>query len=188
MELLGDIKEECIDNYTEKFIDIFHKTLDIHAPLRKQSRKETKLKNKPWLSKGILKSIQQKNLLYKRALKLNGSNTWAQNKVYRNKLTHIKEYAKRLYIKNLVNDNKRYTSSLWKIIDKIIYLKNVKKNNIPNKMHASKSESAQGPQAISNLFSKYFTEIGFNLASTIETPAVIDGKFNATSLIQSEKK
>ena len=44
MELLGDIKEECIDNYTEKFIDIFHKTLNIHAPLRKQSRKETKLK------------------------------------------------------------------------------------------------------------------------------------------------
>ena len=29
MELLGDIKEECIDNYTEKFIDIFHKTLNI---------------------------------------------------------------------------------------------------------------------------------------------------------------
>ena len=44
MELLSDIKEECIDNYTEKFIDIFHKTLNIHAPLRKQSRKETKLK------------------------------------------------------------------------------------------------------------------------------------------------
>ena len=47
MELLGDIKEECIDNYTEKFINIFHETLNIHAPLRKQSRKETKLKNKP---------------------------------------------------------------------------------------------------------------------------------------------
>ena len=104
MKLLGDIKEECIDNYTEKFIDIFYKTLNIHAPLRKQSRKETKLKNKSWSSKGILKSIQQKNLLYKRALKLNDSNTWAQYKVYRNKLTHIKEYAKRLYIRNLEND------------------------------------------------------------------------------------
>ena len=75
VELLDDIKEECIENYSEKFIDIFHKTLNIHAPLRKQSRKETKLKNKPWLSKEILKSIQQKNLLYKRALKLNDSNT-----------------------------------------------------------------------------------------------------------------
>ena len=155
MELLGDIKEECIDNYTEKLIDIFHKTLNIHAPLRKQSRKETKLKNKPWLSKGILISIQQKNLLYKRALKLNDSNTWAQYKVYRNKLTHIKLYAKRLYIKNLVNDNKHDTSSLWKIINKIIHMKNVKKNNISNKMCASKSENAQGPQAISNLFNKY---------------------------------
>ena len=185
MELLDDIKEECIDNYTEKFIDIFHKTLNIYAPLRKQTRKETKLKNKPWLSKGILISIQQKNLLNKKALKLNDSNTWAQYKVYRKKLTHIKEYAKRLYIKNLVNDNKYDTLSLWKIINKIIHLKNVKKNNIPNKMHVSKSESAQGPQALSNLFNKYFIEIGVNLASTIETPAIIDGKFNATSLIQS---
>ena len=95
------------------------------------------------------------------------------------------EYAKRLYIKNLVNDNKHDTSSLWKIMNKIIHLKNVKKNNIPNKMYASTSDSAQGPQAISNLFSKYFIEIGVNLASTIETPAIIDGKFNATSLIQS---
>ena len=156
--LLGDIKKECIDNYTEKFIDIFHKTLNIHAPLRKQSKKETKLKNKPWLSEGILKLIQQKKLLYKRALKLNDGNTRAQCKAYRNKMTHIKEYAKRLYIKNLVNDNKHDTSSLWKIINKIIHLKNVKKNNIPNKIYASKRESAQGPQAISNLFNKYFLD------------------------------
>ena len=123
--------------------------------------------------------------MYRRALKLNNSNTWAQCKVYRNKLTHIKEYAKRLYIKNLVNDTKRDASSLWNIINKIIHLKNVKKNNIPNKMYASNSESAQDPQAITNLFNKYFTEIGFNLASTIDTQTIIDGKFNATSLIQS---
>ena len=124
-------------------------------------------------------------MLYKRAFKLNDSNTWAQYKVYRNKLTHIKEYAKLLYIKNLENDDKRDTSSLWKIINKTMHLKNVKKNNIPNKMYASKSESAQSPQAISNFFNKYFAEIRFNLASTIETLAMIDGKFNATSLIQS---
>ena len=122
--------------------------------------------------------------MYERVFKLNDSNTWAQYKVYRNKLTHIKEYAKQLYIKNLVNNNK-LNSSLWTIINKVFHLKNVKKNNIPNKMYAPKSESAQSPQAISNLFNKYFTEIGFNLASTIKTPTIIDGKFNATSLIQS---
>ena len=57
-----------------------------------------------------------------------------QYRVYRNKLTHIKEHAKRLYIKNLENDKKRDISSLWKIINKIIHLKNVKKNNIPIKI------------------------------------------------------
>ena len=51
-------------------------------------------------------------------------------------------------------------------------------------MYASKSESAQSPLAISYLFNKYFTEIGVNLASTIKTPAIIDDKFNATSLIR----
>ena len=35
------------------------------------------------------------------------------------------------------------------------------------------------------MFNKYFIEVGVNLASIIETPAIIDGKFNATSLIQS---
>ena len=61
----------------------------------------------------------------------------------------------------------------------------MKKNNIPKKIPTSKSESAQGAQAISNLFNKYFTEIGVNLASTIKTPTITDGKFNATCLIQS---
>ena len=51
-------------------------------------------------------------------------------------------------LEDSTSDIKRDISSLWKIINKNIQLKNVKKNNIPNKMYASKSESAQGPQAI----------------------------------------
>ena len=43
-------------------------------------------------------------------------------------------------------------------------------------MYASKSESAQSLQAISNLCNKCFTEIGFNLASTTEIPTIIDNK------------
>ena len=40
---------------------------------------------------------------------------------------------------DFMNDNKPDTSSLWKIINKVIHSKNVKKNNIPNKMNASKT-------------------------------------------------
>ena len=51
----------------------------MHHYENKAERKK-KFENKPWLSKRILKSIQQKNLLYKRALKFNDSDTWAQYK------------------------------------------------------------------------------------------------------------
>ena len=48
---------------------IFHKKfqslLNKHAPLRFLSRREVKLKQKPWITKGILKSIKVKRNLLK---------------------------------------------------------------------------------------------------------------------------
>ena len=68
-----------IDIYTDKFIHIFQLILDKHAPLRKRSRKELKLKTKPWITKGLLKSIHRKNHMYKKCVnssaQLNGTNT-----------------------------------------------------------------------------------------------------------------
>jgi len=39
-------------------------SLDTHAPYRYVSRKEQRSFNKPWLTKGILTSIANKNTLY----------------------------------------------------------------------------------------------------------------------------
>ena len=39
MELLVDIKGECIDNYTEKFINIFQKT---HSKTKQKGNKNKK--------------------------------------------------------------------------------------------------------------------------------------------------
>ena len=44
----------------QTFIDIFTDALNFHAPYRRTSRKVKKLKEKPWLTKGLLKSIKQK--------------------------------------------------------------------------------------------------------------------------------
>ena len=45
------------------FLQIFVKALNKHAPLRKKSRKEVKLGNKRWITKGILNSSKTKNKL-----------------------------------------------------------------------------------------------------------------------------
>ena len=77
LHLLGETKLPInineIDTYTDKFINIFKLLLNKHAPLRKRSRKELKLKTKPWITKGLLKSIQQKNCMYKKCV--NGKGT-----------------------------------------------------------------------------------------------------------------
>ena len=41
MELLGDIKGECIDNYTEKFMNIFQKTHTKTKQKGKKTKKQT---------------------------------------------------------------------------------------------------------------------------------------------------
>ena len=51
---------QCITD----FINTFKTTLDTHAPLRKQTRKEKKLRSKPWITKGLLMLIKHKNKLY----------------------------------------------------------------------------------------------------------------------------
>ena len=48
---------KSFQNFSIKITDI----LDKHMPITKLSLKEMKSSNKPWLSKGILKSINQKN-------------------------------------------------------------------------------------------------------------------------------
>ena len=61
-----------------------------------------KLYKKPWLTKGILKSIKTKQKLYKYIIiKSNKvSQEWSYYKKYRNKLTHLIEISKRSYYKS----------------------------------------------------------------------------------------
>jgi len=68
-----------------------------HMPLRKYTRREYKLKLKPWMTQGITSSIKHRDYLfriYKRSNYLQISNV---TKKFRNHLTHVKELAKRKY-------------------------------------------------------------------------------------------
>ena len=53
----------------KKFLQIIIDATNKHAPLRKLSRKEMKLKSKPWITKGLLKSISTKNKLFQQCYK-----------------------------------------------------------------------------------------------------------------------
>ena len=83
------------------------------------SRKQ-RMHRKPWISKGILKSIKTKNKLFSKVQKLDttDSNKWNKYKKYRNKLNLIIEYAKMTYFKNQIarqgNNSRNYGLLLMK--------------------------------------------------------------------------
>ena len=81
------------DNFNEIFNRFNHLILQVtdkNAPLKKVSRKQKKLKKKPWLSHELLNAIQDKRKMYKMHF-LNGN--LAQKVLYKrfsNKLTKTK--------------------------------------------------------------------------------------------------
>ena len=98
--------------------DTFYRKLsefiDIHIPLKQLSKKDSKLKTKPWITSAIRTSIKIRNNLYKKFLKTKSSYYQTKFKVYRNKLNHLIKISKRIYYNNYfsihLNDGKR----IWK--------------------------------------------------------------------------
>ena len=63
---------------------------DTYMPVRKYTRREYKLKLKPWITQGIISSIKHSDYLfrvYKRSKLLTDFETYKQ---FRNRVTHVK--------------------------------------------------------------------------------------------------
>ena len=195
LHLLGEtnlpININEIDIHTDKFINIFQLILDKHAPLRKRSRKELKLKTKPCITKGLLKSIHRKNCMYKKCGNSKCTAKWDEYKMYRNKLTYLKNSAKncitkikkKLYYQDIIRKNKQNTAKLWKTINDIFNVSKRRGNNIPDKMTTGTEDYAYGNRCVSNMLNNYFTNVGINLAAKISKS--VQCNFNITSLIHS---
>ena len=85
------------NNAINQLLDKFSNLINQHVPLRPQTRKEIKLNTKPWLSEGILKSIRNKNTMFKKCYKHNDAALTEKYKQFANKLTTIKRVARHNY-------------------------------------------------------------------------------------------
>ena len=158
----NDDIEEAMNN----FISSFKQITDMHAPLRLNSQKEQKLVLKPWITKGILKSIKTKNRLFNQCYKRNNSDLITQFRWYSNKLTTVKRIAKQDYFMSLLLESRNNVSQQWKIINKILE-KNQKKTNVINKLVTDNGIVLTDSKAICNKLNNFFVSIGPIMASKI---------------------
>ena len=77
----------CCSNFLLKFGSI----VDKHVPLKIVSKQQYQLHHKPWITKGILKSIKHKQHLFYRYFIKGTTNQKQYYKKYSNKLNHLKE-------------------------------------------------------------------------------------------------
>ena len=101
-------------------LHIIQKNTFNRAPLRKLSRKEMKAKSKPWLTKGLLKSISTKNKMFQLCYKQQNGQLTRKYKIYLHKLTKLKLDAKSMYYQNQLSSRKNDLSRQWSIINEVI--------------------------------------------------------------------
>ena len=124
------------------------------------------LNSKPWITKGILISSKTKNKLYIANLK-GSANDVQLYKTYRNKLTHVKEQAKRKYYQGLVLASKHNMKFLWKTINDIAKYKK-KTISLITELTCDTGEKITSSKEMANMLNNYFSEIGQKLAANIE--------------------
>ena len=148
-----------------RFIDKFNELPDQCIPLRKCTVNRHKVPQSPWITKGMLKSIQDKNKLYKENLQCPNDNRAIKFKTYRNKLNNLIRKAKEdIFIPNL-NTHKTISRRLG---NPLIILLDEEQRNLLKVTSKLKKQIITEPKTISNTFNNFFVDIGPKLASKIQ--------------------
>ena len=169
------------DTDLNNLMKIIQEVTSIHAPLRRPSRKEMKAKSKPWLTKGLLKSVKTKNKMFQLCYKQHDVDLIMKYKKYRNKLTKLTQIAKRMYYQNQLTSHKNDLSQRWKIISEIICNRKRYQEMITSIIDSDGKEVSD-QSIISKTLNEFFVNIGPNMDAKIPPSRNI---FNIPSVVNS---
>jgi len=162
--------QEKLDNVDanvdyNKFIEIFDILYNECIPLKKVSSNKKKEPMSPWISKGLLNSINMKNKMYKQYLQSPSEAKFQKFKTYKNKLHMLIRKSKRKYFFTKFERTKNNLRQTWRTINDIIG--KTKNNSVHSKFKDESGNMLSDPKDISNKFNTFFVNIGPKLASNI---------------------
>ena len=168
-----------VDNFNEcfnEFLDTVTKFVDNYAPARFLSRRERKLRKKPWISPVILKSIRAHNRMHYPMFIKGNSEQRIFYKKFSNKLNRTKKKAKEAYFRESFCRNKNQPKVTWQIINELINNKHLH-SEPPSSIKDTMGNSVCGSREVANCFNRYFCELGPKLASALP-PANLSIQYN----------
>ena len=169
---LSDVKwQEILDNRDvnddyNKFIETFNMLYDECVPLKKCNVNRKKDPLSPWITKGLLKSINKKNKLYKKYIQIPTNVNLQKYKTYKNKLNMLIRKSKRMHFYTKFEKSKNNIKETWKEINGIIG--KGKKQSPQCQFIGESGNIINNPQDISNQFNDFFVTVGPKLALDIQ--------------------
>jgi len=136
-------------------------TIDECMPEKTVKFNKKKHKKNPWMTNGILRSINHRSRLYKKLKQTHVDNiNYIHRKInfnkYRNTLRKVIDKAKKIYYTNLFDRFKNNIKKTWSLISET--LNKTKQSLIPEKMIIDNHECGNR-QTIVNQFNSYFSKI-----------------------------
>ena len=159
-ERLSGVKwQEILDNNNvdddyNKFLETFNTVYNECVPLNKCTNNKRKEPISPWITKGLLKSINKKNQLYKQYIHSPTQINLQIFKTYKNKLNMLIRKAKRKYYFLKFERNKYNMKQTWNTINKITG--RGKKQSSQSKFKDECGNILNDPAHIANGFNDFF--------------------------------
>ena len=152
------------NNNFEHFMELFMKLKQQYLPKRVVRFNRKKHKIKPWLTTGILNSINSKDKLYKTLVQTPKdspiySDLLSNFKVYKNIIRRSIMHAKRDYYKNVF---RMYSSNLkktWQTINDSLNRRN-RRRDFPQEFQLANGTLISEPKHIANAFNDFFINVG----------------------------
>ena len=155
-------------NY-DTFIEIVVSAKAKHLPTRRVKFNRRKHRIQMWVTKGIIKSINTKDNMYKILVQSRCDlyeTLKAHFNKYRNILKKTIAKAKRIYYVEVFNQFKNNIKQTWKVIKETLHKNNFAKIS---KRFRHNGKIIDNPQEIANAYNLYFVNIGLSIAEQINS-------------------
>ena len=155
-----------VDNKFGRFLKDLTSLTNKHAPMKKRSRKEMKLKDKPWINSKILKMMRIRDRILQKLKKKQTDDNIKLYKKFRNRVSNELKESKARYFHNYFSTNSQNMKKLWSGIKTIISHKSSSSSAI-NKIKDKDGRVTSDPSQMSNIFNDFYVNIANEITKTI---------------------
>ena len=149
-----------VNNVFSSFYNKFNKLVNKHAPMETISNRQAKQFSKPWITKGLQKSIRVTNKLY-------ASDDRVKYKMYRNRICSLTRISKQQYYTKFFNDNLTNMKKTWEGKNSILARKSKNSKPISFIKNPDDNSMSNNPNRIANILNEHFASVGPKLANKL---------------------